>query len=158
MQRTNLTALGGTALFVLAGEAIVTPSFYGSVYAIPVSVSFTLWIMAAICVGLTLKVRGAKAEGTHGIGLDNSQLNPMTVANFMLLGKASAWTGTIVGSAYGGIGIYVLAHLGQLSAASEDLPGVIACVTGGLALAVAGLVLERNCEVPPPPDGAGAVH
>lgn len=157
MQRTRLSALLGAAAFVAVAFAIVTPVFYGRMFALPVSISVTLWIMAVVCGLLARKVKSAKASDTPGIGLDNSQLNPLTVANFMVLGKASAWTGALVGAGYVGIGTYVLPRAGQLVAAAGDVPGVVACVTGGAAMCVMGLYLERQCEVPPPTDGAGAV-
>lgn len=157
MNRTDFRALIGVAVFVVAAFAIVTPALYGRMFAIPASVSLTLWIMAAVCVILALKVRAAKDEDAHGIGLDNSQLNPLTVMNFMLVGKSSAWTGAVVGAAYAGIATYVLPNAGELVAASSDVPGVLLCVTGGIAMAAAGLYLEKHCEVPPPTDGAGAV-
>lgn len=156
MKRTSISALIGTALFVAAAAAILTTRFYGSMLAIPATVSISLWAMALVCVLLTLKVRGAK-DDEHGIGLDNSQLNPMTIAQFLLVGKASAWTGAIVGGAYVGIAVYVVPRAGELVAASEDLAGVLASALGGAAMCVAGVVLERHCEVPPPPDGAQAV-
>ncbi len=156
MKRTSISALVGVALFVAAAAAILTTRFYGSMLAIPATVSISLWAMALVCVLLTLKVRGAK-EDEHGIGLDNSQLNPMTIAQFLLVGKASAWTGAIVGGAYAGMAVYVVPRAGELVAAAGDLAGVVASTLGGAAMCVAGVVLERHCEVPPPTDGAQAV-
>ena len=86
MTRTSLSALVGTALFVAAAAAILTARFYGSMLAIPATVSISLWAMALVCVLLILKVRSAKND-EHGIGLDNSQLNPMTIAQFLLVGR-----------------------------------------------------------------------
>ena len=156
MTRTSIGALIGTALFVAAAAAILTTRFYGSMLAIPATVSISLWAMALVCVLLTLKVRGAK-EDEHGIGLDNSQLNPMTIAQFLLVGKASAWTGAIVGGAYVGMAVYVVPRAGELVAAAGDLVGVVTSALGGAAMCVSGVVLERHCEVPPPTDGAQAV-
>lgn len=156
MKRTSISALVGVALFVAAAAAILTTRFYGSMLAIPATVSISLWAMALVCVLLTLKVRGAK-EDEHGIGLDNSQLNPMTIAQFLLVGKASAWTGAIVGGAYAGMAAYVVPRAGELVAAAGDLAGVVTSALGGAAMCVAGVVLERHCEVPPPTDGAQAV-
>ncbi|MCQ9336886.1 DUF3180 domain-containing protein [Corynebacterium phoceense] len=155
MQRTSLPALGGTAVFVAAAVAIVIPRLYGYMGTIPLTVSVTLWLMAIVCAVLAWRVREAKKDDTHGIGLDTSQLNPMTITNFMLLGKASAWTGAIVGAAYAGVAVYVIPHAHELVAAAEDVPGVLASLLGGAAMAVAGVVLERYCEVPPA-EGAAA--
>ena len=157
MKRTSLGALIGVGVFMAAAAAILTTRFYGSMMAIPVTVSATLWLMVVVCLGLTWKVDKATDEG-HGIGLDNSQLNPMTIAQFMLVGKASAWTGAIVGGLYAGVAVYVIPNAGTLVAASDDLAGVLASAVGGIAMSAAGLRLERHCETPPPPDGLQAVH
>ena len=70
-----------------------------------------------------------------------------------MIGKASAWTGAIIGGAYVGIGSYIVPRAGDLIAAGDDLPGVLASAFGGIALAVAGVYLERHCETPPPAEG-----
>lgn len=157
MKRTSIGALIGAGVFVAAAAAILTTRFYGSMLAIPATVSITLWVMAVVCGVLTWKVRSAKEEDAHGIGLDNSQLNPMTILQFMLVGRASAWTGAIVGGAYVGIAVYVIPRASELVAASNDLVGVVSSALGGLAMAVAGVVLERHCEVPPPTEGQQTV-
>lgn len=157
MKRTSIGALIGAGVFVAAAAAILTTRFYGSMLAIPATVSITLWVMAVVCGVLTWKVRSAKEEDAHGIGLDNSQLNPMTILQFMLVGRASAWTGAIVGGAYVGIAVYVIPRASELVAASNDLVGVVSSALGGLAMSVAGVVLERHCEVPPPTEGQQTV-
>ena len=43
----------------------------------------------------------------------------------------------------------------MLAAASEDVVPLTVGTLGGIALCVAGLVLEKNCEVSPPADGQG---
>lgn len=157
MKRTSIGALISAGVFVAAAAAILTTRFYGSMLAIPATVSITLWVMAVVCGVLTWKVRSAKEEDAHGIGLDNSQLNPMTILQFMLVGRASAWTGAIVGGAYVGIAVYVIPRASELVAASNDLVGVVSSALGGLAMSVAGVVLERHCEVPPPTEGQQTV-
>ena len=109
-----------------------------------------------------------RAEAERAYALDRAHvfhswsaqaaLNPMTITQFMLVGKASAWTGSIVGGIYAGIAVYVIPNVSTLAAASDDLVGVIASALGGLAMSAAGLRLERHCETPPPPDGVQAVH
>lgn len=151
MQRTSpaiLIAVGG---FIAAISAILTWRFYGSMTTIPVSISISLWVLAAVCLFAALKVRGRVEEGL--IGQDSSQMNPVTVAQLMLLGRAGAWTGAIVGGIYVGVSSYVIPRVGELFAASEDLPGALASALGGIALAAAGLYLERSCEVPPNQSG-----
>lgn len=148
MARTSIVALLASGAFVAAAMAILTWGFYGSMMSIPVAVSVTLWLMTVVCVYLGLKMRERRKDGR--IGLDRSQLNPVAAAQYLIVGKASAWTGAIIGGAYVGIATYVIPQAGNLLAAAEDLPGVVASAVGGIALAAAGVFLERNCEVPPP--------
>lgn len=157
MTKTSIAGLVGTAVFMALAAVILTSRFYGMMQSIPPTVSVTLWLMTVICGVLAWKVYNAKKEDSYGIGLDNSQLNPMTITQFMLVGKASAWTGAIVGGAYVGIAAYVIANASHLIAAQEDLVGVISSALGGAALSVAGVVLERHCQVPPTSDGSQAL-
>ena len=46
MKRTSIGWLVGTGLFVAAAAAILTTRFYGSMLAIPATVSISLWAMA----------------------------------------------------------------------------------------------------------------
>ncbi|WP_257159697.1 DUF3180 domain-containing protein [Corynebacterium cystitidis] len=151
MTRTPISGLVGAGLFTATAAAILTWGFYGSFTSISPVASAALWIMAVVCAFLTYWVKRRRDEGL--IGLDRSQLNPMMVANFMVIGKASAWTGAIVGGGYAGVATYVIPNAGMLAAAQADLPGVLAGAIGGVALSIAGVMLERACEVSPPADG-----
>lgn len=151
MQRTSTAMLIAVGGFIAAVSAILTWRFYGSMSTIPVAISISLWVMAVMCVFAGIKVRGRMEDGL--IGQDRSQMNPLTIAQLMLVGRAGAWTGAIVGGIYVGISSHVIPRVGDLVAASEDLPGALASALGGIALAAAGLYLERSCEVPPPQSG-----
>lgn len=150
MKRTPISGLLGAGAFAAAALAILTWGFYGQFSGISPLVSATLWVMAAVCIFLAYIVKKRREDGR--VGLDRSQLNPMMVANFMMIGKASAWTGAIFAGVYVGIATYVVSHLGVLTAAQEDAPGVISSAIGGIVLCVSGVVLERACEVTPPGD------
>ncbi|QGU05555.1 DUF3180 domain-containing protein [Corynebacterium comes] len=151
MQRTPIVGLVAAGGFTAAVAAILTWRFYGSMMTVPVTVSIFLWVMAAVCVYFAWKVRDQMAGGR--IGQDRSQLNPLTAAMFLVIGKASAWTGAIVGGVYLGIGSFIVPQIGELAAAGDDLPGVAASAVGGIALSAAGVYLERHCEAPPPAEG-----
>ena len=151
MKQTSVPALFGTAAFFAAAAWILVRRFYGDMVSIPVTVSLTLWGLAAVCALLTVKVRRAlHSDDAPGIGLDNSQLNPMTVTQFMLVGKASAWTGAALGGAYVGMAFVILPHAGELTAAAQDTAGVLSSALGGAAMSAAGVILERHCQAPPP--------
>ncbi|MDO5669842.1 MAG: DUF3180 domain-containing protein [Corynebacterium sp.] len=154
MKRTSIAALIAVGGFIAAVAAILTWRLYGSMTSIPVTVSVTLWVMTIVCIALAWRVRDRKGDG--GIGQDRSQLSPVTAAQFLVIGKASAWTGAVIGGAYLGMATYIIPRAGDLIAAADDLPGVLASTVGGVALAAAGLYLERHCETPPPAEGEAA--
>lgn len=154
MTRTNITALVGVAGFFAAAALILVRRFYGSWQTISPLWSLPLWAVAALCAFLAVMVRRRRKEGR--VGLDRSQINPMMMANFMVIAKASAWSGAIVGGWFLGLAVWVLPRMNTLTAAQADLPGVIAGTLGGVALAVAGVILERSCEVSPPAEGEAA--
>ncbi|APT85496.1 DUF3180 domain-containing protein [Corynebacterium aquilae] len=154
MKKTPPARIIALTLFFAAASLILTFRFYGSMPHIPPSVAVTLWGLTAACGFGTWVVRKNISRG-H-IGLDRSQLNPLSAVNWLILGTASAYTGGIVGGIYLGIAAYVLPRTTTLMAAADDAPGVIVSALGGIALAAAGLILERACAVPPGSDGEAA--
>lgn len=154
MNRTSVAGLVGAAAFTAAAALILVRRFYGAVAHISLLVPMSLWIAAGACAYIAHMVRKRREEGK--VGLDRSQLNPMMVANFMVFGKACAWTGALCGGAYLGLLAYVVPRLGMLTAAAEDFPSLASGALGGVVLAVGGVVLERACEVSPPASGESA--
>lgn len=154
MSRTSIPGLFGAAAFAAAAALILVRRFYGALASLSLLVPMSLWIAAAVCFFIAHMVKKRREEGS--VGLDRSQLNPMMVANFMVFGKACAWTGAVCGGAYLGLLAYVVPRLGVLTAAAEDFPSLASGALGGIALAAAGVVLERACEVSPPASGEGA--
>lgn len=146
MNLTDVRALIATGGFFAAAAAILTWRFYGAIGGFSAAASVTLWVIAALCGYLGWRVRRAMKD--DNIGQDRSQLNPVTAAQWLVIGKTSAWTGGIVGGAYLGVLIVLLFHL-YLASAVDDLPGVIVSTFGGLAASAAGLYLERGCHIPP---------
>lgn len=154
MTRTNTAELVAVAGFFAAAAVILVRRFYGAWQTVSPVWSLPLWGFALLCVFLTVMIRRRREEGR--VGLDRSQMNPMMVANFMVVGKAAAWAGAIIGGWFLGVAVWVIPRVNVLAAAEADLPGVIAGTLGGVALAVAGVVLERSCEVSPPTEGEPA--
>jgi len=153
MNLTDIRALIATGGFFAAAAAILTWRFYGAIGGFSAAASVTLWAIAALCGYLGWRVRRAMKD--DNIGQDRSQLNPVTAAQWLVIGKTSAWAGVIVGGAYLGILIVLLFHL-YLASAVDDLPGVIVSTLGGLAASAAGLYLERGCHIPPASSAEGA--
>lgn len=154
MKQTSPAWLVAAGACVAIASAILTWGFYGSMVSVSTTASLTLWVMSVVCVVLGRRVRAHVDERT--IGLDRSQLNPVTAALWLVIGKASAWTGALVAGAYIGMASYVLTKMSILVAAQADAPGVIASALSGVALAAAGVYLERGCALPPPTDGEPA--
>lgn len=153
MNLTDIRALIATGGFFAAAAAILTWRFYGAIGGFSAAASVTLWEIAALCGYLGWRVRRAMKD--DNIGQDRSQLNPVTAAQWLVIGKTSAWTGGIVGGAYVGVLIVLLFNL-HLASAVDDLPGVIVSTLGGLAASAAGLYLERGCHIPPASSAEGA--
>ncbi|EEI26029.1 MULTISPECIES: DUF3180 domain-containing protein [Corynebacterium] len=153
MNLTDIRALIATGGFFAAAAAILTWRFYGAIGGFSAAASVTLWAIAALCGYLGWRVRRAMKD--DNIGQDRSQLNPVTAAQWLVIGKTSAWTGGIVGGAYVGVLIVLLFNL-HLASAVDDLPGVIVSTLGGLAASAAGLYLERGCHIPPASSAEGA--
>lgn len=151
MKRTPIDGLIFAAGFCAAAALILVRRFYGALESLNMVVPLSLWAIAAVAGWLAWVVKKRREDGQ--VGLDRTQLNPMMAANFMVFGKACAWAGAVCGGFYLGALVYVVPKLGVLAAASADLPPLVAGALGGVVLSVAGLVLEKMCEVSPPGDG-----
>ncbi|MCF4007205.1 DUF3180 domain-containing protein [Corynebacterium uropygiale] len=151
MNKTSPWMLVGTAVFCAAAGAILAWGFYGRFPSIPLSASLTLGALALICAILGYVVRSRVNDG--GIGQDRSQLNPVTASQFLIMGKAAEWTGSILGGGYVGLAFYVVPASRWLLAAAEDLTPVLLAAGAGILLALAGAYLENSCHLPPPTDG-----
>jgi hypothetical protein len=112
------------------------------------------WLPGLTLAGLAV-VEGIAALNTwaridHRPG--TARVNPLLVARFVVLAKASSLAGAIFAGAYGGVAAWALAERGRLEVASENLVPSIAGLVGALALVAAALLLERACRIPKPPD------
>ncbi|WKD61962.1 hypothetical protein CCICO_09815 [Corynebacterium ciconiae DSM 44920] len=154
MKRTPVSWLLAAGGFSALVGVILTWGRYGSLVTVSATASVTLWVMALVCVIWGRRVR--ENLDHNNIGMDRSQLNPTTAALWLVVAKASAWTGAIVGGWYVGMATFVLPKASSLAAAQNDLPGVVISAAAGVALAAAGIYLERGCTLPPPPDGEPA--
>ena len=151
MKLTSIPALIATSVFVAACAGIIVWRWYGEINGFSASASVTVWVIALVCFLLARKLRAARRDNM--IGQDRSQISPVTAANWLVIGKASAWMGAIVGGAYLGIMVFLLTQLTQLEAAVADLPGVVASLVGSILAAAAGIYLERSAHIDPPADG-----
>ena len=153
MKQTPIARIIAVVGFFAAAALILVGRFYGSMSPIRPIDAISMMLVAVVCgVGWWL-VRKNVSQGR--VGMDRSQLNPLTAAGWLVLGRAAAYTGAVVGGVYLGIAIHVLPRMSSLVAAHDDAAGVVVCTLAGLAASAAGLALERACTVPPGADGVG---
>lgn len=149
MTRIAVSTLLLVALVAAVAAHVLTGTFLGSMP--PVGWGWvTLVIVALIDLLLALRIRSAIADG--GVGQDRSQLHPLTVARSAALGQASAVLGSAAGGLGAGLTLYFLSRLGELAAASSELPPSVAVLFSGAVLVAAGLFLESSCSTPPTDD------
>ncbi|MDO8106589.1 DUF3180 domain-containing protein [Isoptericola sp. b441] len=87
-------------------------------------------------------------------------LDPLLAARTVVLATAAAYTGAVLTGWYTGHVLVVLGRLGHPPLRDFAISAAVAAA-GAVVLAVAGVVAERWCEVPPsdddnPPDGVSA--
>jgi len=78
-------------------------------------------------------------------------VEPLLVARYVMLAKASSLAGSIFAGFTGGLVLWLLTEL-RMAAAGKDLPPAIASLVASLALIAAALWLEHSCRVPKQPD------
>jgi hypothetical protein len=148
MRPTNPSTLFVAALAMAAVAWLVVSHFYGDMPTLP-------WLPPFVMIGLALveavlapttKARIDRKEGTVPV-------NPLTVAWYVVLAKASALGGAIFTGVYAGLLAWLLPQRAFNTHVGHDLPQAIVGVVGALGLTLAALWLERACRVPPtPPD------
>ena len=144
---TPRRALAVAAMFGgLAGWLIVITA--NAFDVIPPSVPWTapagLVLVAALVGGL--------AYSTHQrIQVRHERIDPQRAVAFLVLGKASALAGAVVGGGYLAYGLMFITRLDAAGPRDRVIRSALA-VLAGLALMIAGLLLERACKVPGDPD------
>jgi len=151
MRPTNPATLVVAGLATAALSWLAISRFYGEMPSLPL-------LPPATFLGLAI-VEAVTAPGTKA-RIDRKEgappVNPLVVARFVVLAKASALAGAIFAGLYAGLTIWLLTERARNAHASADLPRGIAGLLSALALVGAALWLERSCRVPPPPtEGPG---
>lgn len=126
--------LGGWLLAVTTSALDVVPP------SIPWSAPVGLILVAALV--------GALAWSTHQqIQVRRERMEPSRAVAFLVLGKASALGGALLAGGYLG---YALSFVGGFEADGprERVIRSLVAMVGGIALGIAGLLLERACKVP----------
>lgn len=139
------------ASLVVAGLAaaavawLLISSFYRTFPPLP-------WLPTITVAGLAV-LEGYAAQNTRvriqrRPGQD--PVNPLVVARFVVLAKASALAGSIFAGFCAGLVVWLVFE--PTRAAANDVPAATAGLVASLALVAAALWLERSCRVPEQPD------
>lgn len=121
--------------------------FYGSIPPLPLPPAVTLLVLAIVeaIVAFTTRRRIERRPGTVPV-------NPLAVARYVLVAKASAAAGAIFTGLYAGALGWLLHERGQLSAAAADVKPAAAGMLGAALLLAAALWLEHCCRIPESPE------
>lgn len=149
MSRIPSSTLALVALVAAVAAYVLTGNFLGPLT--PIGFGWvTLVVVAVIDAVLAVRIRAAISGGS--VGLDRSQMNPLTIARSAALGQASAVLGAAASGFGVGLTLFFLLRLGELAVADQELPAAVAVLVSGAALCGAGLYLEHSCRTPPDED------
>ena len=136
-------ALAVAALFgALAGWLVVAAANSFDLVApqVPWTAPVALFLIAALV--------GVIAYTTHQrIHVRRERIEPQRAVAFLVLGKASALAGALVAGGYLTYALMFITRLDAVAPRDRVIKSAVAAVAG-IALAVAGLLLERACRVP----------
>jgi hypothetical protein len=145
MGPTKLSTLVVAALAAAALGWLVISSWYVRMPVFPWLPSVTL---AALAVFEGYAAMNTRARVDRQPGHD--PVNPLLVARFVVLAKASALAGAIFAGFYAGLLLWLFIQ--QTRAANNDLPAAASGLVAAVLLVVAALWLERACRVPERPE------
>ncbi|WP_420811746.1 DUF3180 domain-containing protein [Micromonospora endophytica] len=146
MGPTRISTLVVTALATAAAAWLLISSlYYNRMPALPWLPVITLAGLAVLEAYAAINTRG-RIERRPG----RDPVNPLMVARFVVLAKASALVGAIFAGFYAGLTGWLFVQTTR--AAGEDRPAAIAGLLASVALVAAALWLERSCRVPERPE------
>lgn len=145
MGPTRPATLAVAALAAAALAWLLVTAAYSHLPPLPWLPVVTLAGLAVIegYLGRSTRARIARKPG-------HDPVNPLLVARFVVLAKASALAGAIFAGGYAALSGWLF--LKPTRAASVDLPVAVAGLVAAAALTLAALWLERSCRVPPQRD------
>jgi hypothetical protein len=146
LEPTRPATLAVAALAATALSWIGISNFWNEMPSLP-------WLPPLTLIGLAI-FEAAEALATKN-RIDRkrgaSPVQPLMVARYAVLAKASALAGSIFGGIYLGMTTWLLAQRGVLEKAENDLPQAVLGTTGAILFVAAALWLERACRIPPSP-------
>jgi hypothetical protein len=128
------------APFVLVGVLVyvLLRAEYGDLPPLRYLTAVPLFALAAAEVVAARRVRAAVRHDPHA-----RPMAAIVIARCLALGKASSMVASGVAGACAGLLGYLLPDAGRVTAAAQDSRVGIAVLVGAIALAAAGLALER---------------
>ncbi|AEB47641.1 hypothetical protein VAB18032_02785 [Micromonospora maris AB-18-032] len=146
MRPTRISTLVVAALAAAAvAWLLISSIYYDRLPPLPWLPVVTLAGLAVLEAYAAINTRG-RIERRPG----REPVNPLMVARFVVLAKASALVGAIFAGFYAGLAGWLLVQ--STRAAEQDRPAGIAGLVASVALVAAALWLERSCRVPERPD------
>lgn len=145
MGPTRPASLVVAALASAAVAWLFISTFYADIPKLP-------WLPPVILAGLAVLewyaavITRARIDRRPG----RDPVEPLTVARYAVLAKASSLAGAIFAGCYAGITAWLAVE--RTRAATDDLPASVGGLVASLALIAAALWLERACRVPKRPD------
>lgn len=142
MKPTRVATLVAVAVAVGVAAWVAATLSYAVLPPLPWTAVATLMLVAVVLLVLARSVR-ARIERKPGAPM----LEPLVIARYLVLAKASAYAGAVAAGAFGGVMAYLLS---DLTSSTQRADAWVAAVT---ALAAAGVVvsaklLEHACRVP----------
>ncbi|GHJ46449.1 membrane protein [Catellatospora sp. TT07R-123] len=147
LQPTSASTLVVAALASAAVAWLVISNWYIKMPPVPWLPAFTLLALAIVEFTLAQQTR-ARIERRPG----RLPVEPLAVARYVVLAKASSLAGSIFLGFSSGIAVWLLVDDRQLAAVQRDVPPSIVLAACSAALVAAALWLERACRVPKRPD------
>lgn len=111
-----------------------------------------LWLVGPVLAVVAVLVLWAASAVRAYLRGRRPSLDPLRAARTAALAKAASLTGALLTGWYAGQALLTLPHL-QFEAQQGRAWSAGGAAAGAVVLAVAGLVAERFCELPPPGDG-----
>ncbi len=147
LRPTSLATLSVAALSTAAVAWLGISHFYGDLPPMKWLPPLTLAGLALVeaVTAMSTQARIDRRAGTQPI-------NPLVVARYVVLAKASSLAGALFAGGYGGFVVWLITVRGRSPAVNDDLAKTAVGLAGSVALVVGGLWLERACRVPPQPE------
>jgi hypothetical protein len=145
MGPTRPASLIVSGLAAAAVAWLLISTFYQEIPRLP-------WLPTVTVAGLAVLEAYAAANTRARIDRrpGRDPVDPLAVARFVVLAKASSLAGAIFAGFYGGLTGWLLVE--RTRASYNDIPAASAGLAASLGLVAAALWLERSCRVPKPPD------